>query len=115
MVLGVLFLVLLQWLSSLIVNYLGLPIPAPVLGIMVLLLMLSVRGYIPSSLLAGSNFLLPLIPLFLVPASVGVIDQIEPLRQDAIPIILALFISLTFSMALVPFIFIRFMRWFGNS
>jgi len=85
-----------------------LPVPGPVIGMILLFLTLLISG-IPDHLAKTSASLLPYLPLFLIPASVGVMKFTRLLENEFWAILLALVISLTLSFLLTPLIMKGFM------
>lgn len=112
MLVGLLYLMLFQLLGHLMASSLGIPIPSPVIGLVLLFGFLLMKGHVPESLLKVANVLLPLLPLFLIPASAGIIQHGDLLRQDGWAITASLLISLTVSIVLIPHIFQFFIRLF---
>jgi holin-like protein len=104
-----------QLLGYLIVSIAGLPVPAPVVGLVFLFVYLLLKQQVPQSLLRASSVLLPLLPLFLLPASVGIVEHSNLLLENATAITAALVISLLASIAITPFVFQFFMRVFRNN
>lgn len=91
---GLLILLLFLLLGSLIQNALQLPLPASILGMLSLLLVLLVRGKIPDSLQSISQTLSPLLPLFIIPVSVGIVTQKALLQEHGLLLIAILAVSL---------------------
>ena len=115
MLAGILLLMLFNLLGYGIVALLALPIPAPVAGLVLLLVFLLVRGSIPDSLAEATSRLLPLLPLFLIPASAGVVEYGALVKNEWFPIVLALVLSLLVSFVATPFLFRFFLRLTGKS
>ena len=68
---GLLVLLACQWLGEVIRFATGLPLPAPVLGMMLLLGILLVRGGVPPWLGATSQRLISMLSLMFLPPAVG--------------------------------------------
>ena len=115
MLAGILQLMLFNLLGYGITVGLNLPIPAPVVGLVLLLIYLLVRGSLEAPLAEASAKLLPLLPLFLIPASAGVVEYGALVRNEWLPILLALVISLVVSFVATPFLFRFFLRVTGKS
>ena len=115
MLAGILQLMLFNLLGYGIVNGLDLPVPAPVVGLVSLLIYLMLQGSIPSSLAEAASKLLPLLPLFLIPASAGVVEYGGLVKQEWFPILLALVVSLLVSFVATPWLFRFFMRLTGKA
>ena len=99
MIQGLVQLFIFQALGELVSKF-ALPfIPGPVLGLVLLLLFLSVRGAVPASIdLVGSGILQHLGLLF-IPASVGVVLYLPLLQANAWAISAALVVSVVTTVA----------------
>ena len=75
-----------QLVGEVAVNAIGLPVPGPVLGMVLLFIFLSIRGSVPDDLSKVSGALLGNLSLMFVPAGVGVMVRFELLGTDAIPL-----------------------------
>ena len=75
-------LVLCQFVGEVVARALGLPLPGPVLGLLLLLAVLTVRGGPDAEMRTASGGLLRHLSLLFVPAGVGVITQLDALRED---------------------------------
>lgn len=91
---GLLVLLVFLLLGSLLQNQLNLPVPAAIVGMLLLLITLIVRGKTPQSLQNVSKSLSPLLPLFLIPVSVGIITQKSILADHGLELLVILAISL---------------------
>ncbi len=74
--------------------WLDLPVPASITGMLLLLLFLVIRGHVPESLSRVTTVLSPLLPLFIIPVSAGIITQEELLADHGIALVVILVISL---------------------
>ena len=84
---GYLTLILLcQLIGEVIVGWLALPVPGPVLGMVLLFGYLVVRRGIPSDLAKVGDGLLQNLSLLFVPAGVGVMLHLEQLWTDWLPL-----------------------------
>jgi holin-like protein len=91
---GLLVLLLCQLVGEVLARSLGLPVPGPVVGMLVLFVLLQVRRPIPDSgLVRGPVTLLTLLPLLYVPVGVGVIAYLSTLRAAVVPVTVALVLS----------------------
>jgi holin-like protein len=99
MIQGLVQLFIFQALGELVSKF-ALPfIPGPVLGLVLLLVFLSVRGHVPASIdLVGSSILQHLGLLF-IPASVGVVLYLPVLQANAWAISAALVVSVLATVA----------------
>lgn len=102
---GLIILIALQLVGDVISAQLGLPIPGAIIGMLLLLSYLIFKGRIGTSLEKSTNHVLPYLPLFLIPASVGVIQYGTLLKQEGIAILTALVLSVIISFICTPLIF----------
>lgn len=113
MIQGLVMLVVGQLVGEAVVAVSGLPVPGAVVGMgLVLLLLVTRRGQMPE-LRRGGSALLMLVPLFLVPVSVGIMEQADALQADAWPLAASLVISIVLGMAATG-LTIRWMRRFDQ-
>ena len=115
MLAGILQLMIFNLLGYALVQGFDLPIPAPVIGLVLLLVFLLIRGSISESLAEATSKLLPLLPLFLIPASAGVVEYGALVKKEWLPILLALVVSLLVSFLVTPFLFRFFVRLTGGQ
>lgn len=99
MIQGLALLVAGQMVGEAVAQVAHLPVPGPVVGMgLVLLVLMARKGQLPELRRGGSAMLL-LVPLFLVPVSVGIMDQADALRADAVPLLVAMLVSIVLGMA----------------
>lgn len=93
----------------------GLPMPGPVLGLALLLLIFSVMPTLTERLRPTTTVILANLSFLFVPAGVGVIGSFAVLSEDVIALLAILFLSTVFSMlaAVGTFIGVRYAtaRW----
>ncbi|MFU8895208.1 MAG: CidA/LrgA family protein [Gammaproteobacteria bacterium] len=105
---GLTLIFLCQLAGETLVRLLGVPIPGPVAGMVILLLGLVVAGGIPAGLRRAGHGLLTYLPLFFVPAGVGLVAHGSRLRSDWFPILLAIVGSTLLTMVLVGWVIARY-------
>ncbi|MBQ0784956.1 MAG: CidA/LrgA family protein [Amphritea sp.] len=93
MLIGFLILLIFQFAGELIVIAVGMPVPGPVVGMVLLLIGLILKGEVPECLRIPSEALLKHLALLFVPAGVGLMTHFGLLRQDWLAILLALIVS----------------------
>ncbi|MEC8442681.1 MAG: CidA/LrgA family protein [Pseudomonadota bacterium] len=71
-----------------------LPVPGSIIGMLLLLMFLMLRGRTPEPLAQISRTLSPLLPLFIIPVSVGIITQKSLLADNGVALLVILAISL---------------------
>lgn len=104
---GIAALLVYQLLGEIITMLLGLKIPGPVLGMILLFgTLLSIRR-IPEFLCFSSNQLLAHLSLLFVPAGVGIVTHLQRIGSEWFPIVLTLFVSTLTSMAVTAWV----MQW----
>ncbi|WP_110599536.1 CidA/LrgA family protein [Salinicola lusitanus] len=82
LIIGMCILLGCQFLGEVISRALSLPVPGPVLGMLVLLIGLLIRGSVPASLRVIGEGLLKYLTLLFVPAGVGLIQHFGLIRQE---------------------------------
>ena len=88
----------------------ALPVPGPVLGTMLLLLVLTLRGSVPEPLLALSSAILRHLSLLFVPAGVGLVLQGARIRSEWEAIAAALIGSTALTLLVTAAVFRLFAR-----
>jgi holin-like protein len=82
-----------QLIGEMLVRGLGLPVPGPVLGMMLLFLTLRVRGSVPRALGETSQTLLLHLGLLFVPAGVGVMVHYDLIRTAWLPLLVVIVLT----------------------
>lgn len=77
---------------------LSLPVPGPVLGMILLLAVLMLRGRVSAGLSDDAHHLLRYLPLVLIPPSVGIMNYWDVLADNALAVTLV--ITLTTALSL---------------
>jgi len=88
-----------QLIGELIVLFLDVPIPGPVVGMLLLFLGLMIRGEIPEPLSQTANGLLGQLSLLFVPAGVGVMTHLTLLGNQWLPLSASLIVSTLLTIA----------------
>ena len=96
---GITILLIYQLVGEISVLLLGIPVPGPVLGMILLCLTLLLRGRPSPSLDAASSALLSHLPLLFVPAGVGMMAHFDLIADEWIPIAIALLLSTVITMS----------------
>ena len=105
---GLTLIFLCQLAGETLVRLLGAPVPGPVAGMVILLLALVIAGGPVESLRRAGTGLLNYLPLFFVPAGVGLIAHGQRLKADWFPILLAIVGSTLLTMVLVGWLIARY-------
>ncbi len=91
-------LILCQFAGEVAARSLGLPLPGPVLGLLLLLAILIARGGPDEPLRETSNGLLRYLSLLFVPAGVGIVTQLDALARDWVAILASILASTLLSL-----------------
>ena len=78
--------------GEVVYELLGLPIPAGIYGLIILLILLETGIVKTEQVKETGDFLLEILTLTFIPSTVGIITAAEELKQFLIPILLALFV-----------------------
>ena len=84
-----------------------LPIPGPVIGMLLLFGVLTIRGAAPSDLTRTAHSLLDRLSLLYVPAGVGIMVQFALIKQEWLPILLTLVLSFVLTLIVTALV----LRW----
>jgi len=96
---GATWLLLFQCAGEVVSHLLGLPVPGPVVGMLLLFIALRARNRVPDSIGMAADALAKHLSLLFVPAGVGVMMYFERLAGEWLPIVVALLVSTTVAMA----------------
>jgi len=107
MLYGFLVLLICQLAGELIVRYLNLPFPGPVVGMVILLIALMINGGVPDSIRQASEGLLSYLALLFVPAGVGLMVHFQLIAADGLTILTALVLSTALTLLVTGFILNR--------
>ncbi|MGQ9725025.1 MAG: CidA/LrgA family protein [Tepidimonas sp.] len=97
-------LLVLQLFGEALVRALGLPIPGPVVGMALLLLVLWARPSWQAALQPTADGLLRHLSLLFVPAGVGVVQHLQRLGDEALAVALALTLSTWVGLAVTAWV-----------
>ncbi|HEY5285228.1 MAG TPA: CidA/LrgA family protein [Polyangia bacterium] len=115
MLVGTVLLLSFHFGSEWLVQRFHLPLSGPVLGMALLTVALALRGQTPAGLARVSNLLLRAMPLFFIPAGVGVIVLSEQFRAAWLPISAALLGSTLLAIATTAIIMKAVTRLLARS
>lgn len=99
-----------QLAGELLTRFLGLPVPGPVAGMVILFVLLALKGSVPSNVGAVADALLRNLALLFVPAGVGVMAHLGLIGQDLLPISVALVGSTLATIAVTALVMKRLAR-----
>ncbi|MGE4481583.1 CidA/LrgA family protein, partial [Acidocella sp.] len=103
-------LILDQLIGTILHQGTGLPVPGPVIGLVLALIWFLKFGPPSEDLRQTSQALLKYLGLLFVPAGVGVVNQLEILKQNALAIIISIGVSTTLGLLVTGVT----MQWFLN-
>ncbi|MFC5447741.1 CidA/LrgA family protein [Paenibacillus aestuarii] len=84
------FLIIVSWLMNKLVQWLHIPVPGSILGMILVFLLLQMK-LLPRKLLeAGSNWLIATMLLFFIPPAVGIISYRQLLVDKGLQIVLVI-------------------------
>ena len=104
-----------QLAGEFIARGLGLPIPGPVLGLVILLAALALRPPLASALRPTTQVILAHLSLMFVPAGVGVIGNLDVLSSDWARLVMVLTLSTILSMLVTVATFIAMKAPLANK
>lgn len=104
---GMATLLFFQLMGEVLVMVLGLAIPGPVLGMILLFVLLLLSRQLPEFLSFTSSHLLAHLSLLFVPAGVGVISHWQRIGSEWAPILITLLLSTLIGMAVTAWV----MQW----
>lgn len=107
MLIGLLVLLLFQFVGELFVLVVGMPVPGPVVGMVLLLGCLILKGEVPDYLRLPSEALLKHLALLFVPAGVGLMVHFKLLQADWLAILVALIVSTALTIVITGLILNR--------
>lgn len=101
------FLLAFQLAGMVLVQGLGLAIPEPVVGMVLMFVWIRLQWPVPEQLDALCTGLLSHLSLLFVPAAVGLLTYVDLLSEHWVPVFLALMISTPLSIAMGAWVFAR--------
>ena len=99
MLLGISILLICQLCGEVLVRLLNFPVPGPVIGMVLLLIFLILKGSVPNSVQTVGDTLLNNIALLYVPAGVGLMEHFKLISKDWLVISVVLVVSTLVTMA----------------
>ncbi|MBB3140717.1 CidA/LrgA family protein [Halomonas organivorans] len=115
LILGMSMLLACQMLGEMLARGLTLPIPGPVIGMVILLAALIVRGKVPESLRVSGEGLLRYLTLLFVPAGVGLMVHGALIGRDVLPILVTLIVSTALTLGVTAWVLSRLQGRLGKG
>ena len=103
-----------QLIGEVVTRFLDLPLPGPVIGMLILLTGLLIRGRLPAGLETTAQGLLQHLSLLFVPAGVGVVTHVGLMADEWLPITAALVVSVTVTIAVTALVMAWLARRLGS-
>ena len=94
MLVGLFALLVFLILGEAIQSWIAVPVPSSIIGMVLLLIIITLRNKIPTSIELAANKLAPLLPLFIIPISAGLITQADIVQQHGLKFLVILTLSL---------------------
>lgn len=104
-----------QLIGEVATRSLGLLLPGPVLGLLLLVLSCTLRPALAEMLRPVVTGILGHLSLFFVPAGVGVVAHLGQFRSDGLAVALALTVSTALAIAAGALVFRAVVRWTDGS
>ena len=105
----------LQLIGEVVTRGLGLPLPGPVLGLLLLVLGCVLRPSLAQMLRPVTSTILGNLSLFFVPAGVGVVAHLGEFRENGLAIALAVMVSTALAIAAGALVFKFVAKWTGET
>jgi len=108
---GITILLLCQLVGEVMVQYLAMPVPGPVVGMILLFLTIALRGRVSQSLDSTTSGLLRHLSLLFVPAGVGMMAHFDRIAQEWLSISITLLLSTVVTMGATALAMLGASRW----
>ena len=99
-----------QFVGELAARAAGLPLPGPVIGLLILLVALTLRGGPDKALQDTSTGLLRHLSLLFVPAGVAIVTQLDALAENWFAILVSVAVSTTLGLVVTGWVMQRLSR-----
>src|SRR5450631_1285774 len=104
MLAGLTWLLVYQCIGEILARLMGLPVPGPVIGMVLLFATLLVRKAAPEPLQTAASGLLSHLSLLFVPAGVGVMLHFQRVANEWLAIVVALVVSTVLALAVTALV-----------
>lgn len=107
MLIGLFVLLVFLIFGEAVQSWIAIPVPSSIIGMVLLLILIVVRKKIPKSIELAANSLSPLLPLFIIPISAGLLTQSAIIEQYGLKLLLIMTVSLIPGILVTAFV----LRW----
>ncbi len=107
--------VLFQFVGEAVSIFFPLPVPGPVIGLAMLALLGSALPGVAGEVEAAADLLLANLSLLFVPAGVGILQHLDLLRQELVPLLAVLVLSTALTLAVTALVFVAVSRLSGRG
>jgi holin-like protein len=104
-------LLILQLCGEIVVQVTAIPVPGPVIGMIALSLILTLRGRVPQRLRETCQQLLSYLALLFVPAGVGILLHLERVKAEWLPLTVAVLFSTLLAMMVTAWVMQATIDW----
>lgn len=101
--------------GSWLVQWMGVPVPGALLGMLVLLGVLLCLPRVPAALIRVSDWMLRNLVLWILPSALGVIAYGAALQAHWLPIVLASVIGTALTAAVTAWVFVAMLHWTARA
>jgi holin-like protein len=101
---GITLLLVLQVFGEGISRSLHLPIPGPMVGFVLAVIVLRLSSRLNAAMASAANALLPNLSLLFIPAGVGMVMYLHELQRDGVAIAVALVVSVWMGLAVTAWV-----------
>jgi putative effector of murein hydrolase LrgA (UPF0299 family) len=108
-------LLLCQLAGEAAVRVLGLPVPGPVVGMVILFALLAARAPLPAMMQDTSDGILRHLSLLFVPAGVGLVNNLDRLGSDGLRLYVVVLISTVIALTTTALVFAGIARLMGDK
>jgi holin-like protein len=99
---GIGILSLVSWIANWATDFFALPVPGAIMGLLLLALFCGIRGRSFAALDRSSQFLTLLLPLLIMPSSIGIMDHWHLIKEEWLAITVAIVASVLLTLITTP-------------
>ncbi len=102
-------------LGEAIQSWIAIPVPSSIIGMILLLSLFILNNSIPKNIELAANKLAPLLPLFIIPISAGLITQTEIIQSYGLKLLVILILSLIPGVIITALVLKWGKQWAGKQ